>query len=193
MGGNGASGSRQKFIASSSCQICNLASHHADSCPFIYSACKRDKCNGIRKMLTSNTKANPGKRFLTCQYSGCRSFQWLDEAITESISTCSTPKQHISEGCFECGGSDHWYNECPWVRNPCRKDGCVGIRKLKISGKKWSDGEKFLRCNLCEDFEWLKDVKKELEITPKSPINARIVIEANLCEQFKKGCGFKNK
>ncbi|OVA02957.1 zinc finger protein [Macleaya cordata] len=160
-------------------------------------ACKRQDCNGIRKMLTSKTDANPSRKFLTCQYSGCGSFQWLDEAVAESIRTHSTPKQHISEGCFECGNSDHWHNECPWVKNPCRIEGCSGTRKLKISGTKWSNGEKFLRCNKCPDFQWLKDAVKEVEnVEGNTPINARIVIEASLsdlCASFKKDCAFKNK
>ncbi|OVA16213.1 hypothetical protein BVC80_605g15 [Macleaya cordata] len=142
-------------------------------------------------MLTSNTDANPGRKFLTCQYTICRSFQWLDEAVAESISTCSTPKQHVSEGCFECGATDHWHSKCPWLKIPCRVEGCSGLRKLKTSGKKCSRGEQFLRCNECPDFQWLKDAKKDFEDHKEStPTNARIIIEAkvaDICAKIDKG------
>ena len=73
-------------------------------------------------------------------------------------SSCSSSSSSTtSEGCFQCGETDHWVRSCPWKESPC-PSGCQGTRKLWTSRQKKSYGKKFLKCLQCGSFEWLYDV-----------------------------------
>ncbi|OVA08936.1 zinc finger protein [Macleaya cordata] len=185
MGRGGESSRCNKCLSGENkCQVCHLSSHLAPTCPFLYTKCKIVKCTGIRKLLVSGTVKNPGRMFLKCQYSTCGNFQWLDDAISESMGTTgssSTLKQHRSVGCFGCGERDHWRNKCPWVGATYRVEGCSGVRDMKVSTWEGQEGDKYLGCTKCTDTQWFKEVKKLKEASKfDSPVGAQIVIQTTL-------------
>ncbi|KAF9595513.1 hypothetical protein IFM89_000601 [Coptis chinensis] len=64
-------------------------------------------------------------------------------------------------GCFNCGESDHWKLDCPWLDVACPKPGCLETMKLRWSEREHSKGKRFLRCNRaprCRGFIWVDDV-----------------------------------
>lgn len=141
--------------------MCEQFCHTASECPYVYSICKAQKCNGIRKLLTSHTSRNPDRKFLICQYQACGNFQWLDDAIKESKLQVSTS----TKSCFNCGEMGHWYKSCPWDDCLCNNPSCGGTRKLLTSKKQVSIGQKFLKCPVCGSFEWLVDAIRGVEPT----------------------------
>ncbi|KAF6152193.1 hypothetical protein GIB67_019415 [Kingdonia uniflora] len=42
--------------------IFELDGHKEDSCPWVYSRCKRPNCNGIMRLLISKTLKNPNRK-----------------------------------------------------------------------------------------------------------------------------------
>ncbi|OVA11542.1 zinc finger protein [Macleaya cordata] len=188
MGGGNESKMCAKCIAGeNTCQICNLTSHTAPSCPFIYTKCKQYKCNGFRKLFISGTDKNPGRIFLKCQDECCENFQWLDDAIREcfgGVGSSSLPQQHRSKlSCFGCGENDHWKRDCPWLGSPCRDDDCEGVRDVKISRWAGHEGERYVQCSKCNDTQWLRTAKDSVttkETNKSNTVGARIVIETTL-------------
>ncbi|OVA06269.1 zinc finger protein [Macleaya cordata] len=166
MGGGSESSKCCKCLSrENKCQVCHQSSHLAPTCPFLYTKCKIVKCTGIRKLLVSGTAKNPGRMFWRCQYSTCGNFQWLDDAISESMGTTgssSTPKQH-------------------------RVEGCSGVRDMKISTWEGHEGEKYLGCTKCADTQWFKEAQK-LKGASKfdSPVGAQIVIQTTLENLYSK-------
>ncbi|KAF6140807.1 hypothetical protein GIB67_042220 [Kingdonia uniflora] len=138
------------------CPLCDQGSHSVESCPWVYSKCRKPNCNGIMKLCVSKTTKNPNRKFLACQYSTCAGFQWLSEAI--GIQTKSSTSS-FEGGCFGCTGTEHWWNHCPWRSVICEKKGCGTPMKLCTSRTQSSKGKKFLKCQniLCGKFIWLED------------------------------------
>ena len=136
----------------------------ATQCPFLYNICKVPNCYGIRKVQTSQTSQNPGKKYLICQYEQCGHFQWLEEAITE-------PEKSIS-GCFKCGEIGHFMKNCPWDVSPCQDSSCNGVRRILTSKRAESQGRKFLKCCACGSFQWLVDalLKKKIACQNESKL-----------------------
>ncbi|OVA03656.1 hypothetical protein BVC80_1787g184 [Macleaya cordata] len=56
-----------------------------------------------------------------------------------------------------CEKSGHTGIECPWVYTRCRKITCNGSRKLLISKQPHSLGNRFLKCENCDAFQWFDD------------------------------------
>ncbi|KAF9597733.1 hypothetical protein IFM89_021220 [Coptis chinensis] len=77
------------------CFSCGMLDHWIDSCPWNGSPCKR--CSAGRVVRTSQQPHSFGKKKLSCP--NCRSFQWMKDALKESI------KQQSCKLLFVDGGS----------------------------------------------------------------------------------------
>ncbi|OVA08169.1 hypothetical protein BVC80_1721g28 [Macleaya cordata] len=87
------------------CQMCGLDGHTCIECPWVYTRCRKPGCNGSRKLLCSTQPNSVGRRFLTCQKSTCKQFQWLEKALSLVVS--SPPQSYYVDGCFGCGDTNH--------------------------------------------------------------------------------------
>lgn len=133
--------------------MCDQSGHIASECQWVYTSCPNSTCWGTRRISTSHTSRNPGRKFLVCQNGNCQSgIEWLDEAIM-----CRAKK----EGCFMCGELGHWMKDCPWEGVQCQSRGCKSIRKLRTSQTLQTQGWRYLKCYDCGSFQWLKDAVKE--------------------------------
>ncbi|KAF6158075.1 hypothetical protein GIB67_014869 [Kingdonia uniflora] len=170
------------------CDMCYLKDHSTDSCPWIYTSCKNPDCDGIMKLLTSNTPANPNRMYLKCHVIECNSFQWLSDAVDKDKEVVGSSS---NTGCYGCGGFGHWVKDCQWKARSCDVQGCGGVMKLLISKEKMSYGEKFLKCLTCNNFQWLKDA--QIEAQKKTDvrninISLQMTMEMGLdafCNEFK--------
>lgn len=133
--------------------MCDQFGHTATECQWVYTSCPAPNCLGIRRISTSHTSNNPGRKFLVCQHGDCLGgFEWLDEAI-------SAPAK--KEGCFMCGEHGHWMKDCPWESLECQTVGCKSKRNLRTSKTLQTQGWRYLKCYSCGSFQWLKDAIKE--------------------------------
>ena len=154
--------------------MCDQKGHKASDCAWVYTICKYPKCGGIRKISTSHTSRNPGRKYLSCQFGHCPSnIEWLDEAIV------AIPR---IEGCFKCGEEGHWMKECPWMSLECQSRGCNSKRVLRTSQSQQSQGLRYLKCLSCGHFQWLNDARIERERTTRNGKEATISIEVKLSD-----------
>ncbi|KAF5192780.1 hypothetical protein FRX31_017630 [Thalictrum thalictroides] len=161
--------------------MCGEEGHVGDSCRWVYSTCNKPRCDGIRLIRKSQTSDNPGRKFLSCQF--CSSFQWLDQAITQAWTVKGVGQ--TSNGCFKCGEIGHWQNACPWVNSKCNKQGCTGKRKLLTSGTESSLGNKFLKCGVCQSFQWLKHAIEDAKKSSESVCDPVVTIQVPLSQLCK--------
>ncbi|KAF6164786.1 hypothetical protein GIB67_011176 [Kingdonia uniflora] len=174
------------------CPLCDQGSHSVESCPWVYSKCRKPNCNGIMKLCVSKTTKNPNRKFLACQYSTCGGFQWLLEAI--GIQTESSTSS-FEGGCFGCAGTEHWWNHCLWRSVICEKKGCGSPMKLCTSRTESSKGKKFLKCQniLCGKFIWLEDAIEAAannNAGTKDKVHMKVKINVTMdlnefCREFK--------
>ncbi|KAL5711198.1 cycloartenol synthase [Ranunculus cassubicifolius] len=62
------------------CFHCGEIEHWYKNCPWDGCPCKKKKCGGRRKLLTSKVEQSSGKKFLKC--STCGDFQWFTDALS---------------------------------------------------------------------------------------------------------------
>ncbi|KAF6168981.1 hypothetical protein GIB67_038478 [Kingdonia uniflora] len=166
------------------CVICGEGHQAFLECPWIYSRCKKQGCNGIMILKVSSSEANPNRLFLSCQYSKCDTFKWLSDAIKES--KCESGPS-FNGGCFG------WWKECPWRTTNC---GCGAPRNLCTSKTEATKGQKFLKCvnSQCLKFVWLKEAMQaeennsDEEKNKNGQLNVKMTVSVDLnyfCRGFK--------
>ncbi|KAF6139485.1 hypothetical protein GIB67_018995 [Kingdonia uniflora] len=139
--------------------MCFINTHGAKDCLWVYTSCKKPTCNGLRKLLTSYTPQNYGRKYLQCHLSSCSLFQWLNHALKEVEGVSGSSKDQTQTSYFGCGKTDHWWRSCPWRETHYHMKGFTKIIKLKTSMQPKSNGEKYLKCqnDECKEFIWLRD------------------------------------
>lgn len=158
------------------CEMCSEKYHESMDCPWIYSRCKLVPCNGIRKLLKVKDGVNSGKKFLSYSNPMCSYFEWFDGA-TDAVKSMAP---QYKGGCDACAG-DHRFADCPWSQTPCINPKChsTKVRMLNIAQTSWNYGIGYLKCQKCEDFQWVSDaifVEKQKQLCNS---------EDRICAQFK--------
>lgn len=140
--------------SSSSCNslysMCEIDNHPPIQCPWINSKCKNEPCNGVRRMLLSQTADHPGEKFFNCSI--CNYFEWFVAAID----VVKSLDVHLpaNKCCFACGNINHVFNACSFQNQPCKKN-CSGKYMLKVCRNKHNYQLCYLQCNNISDISYV--------------------------------------
>ncbi|KAF9600020.1 hypothetical protein IFM89_002493 [Coptis chinensis] len=96
------------------CFSCGKLDHWIQNCPWNGSPCKR--CDVGRVVRTSQQPHSFGEKFLSCPNPKCRGFQWMKDALKESI------EQQTQQQPSDCDGPGP-----PTLDDRLRRRGCAFV------------------------------------------------------------------
>ncbi|MCL7023104.1 hypothetical protein MKW94_012828, partial [Papaver nudicaule] len=62
--------------------------------------------------------------------------------------------------CQLCMAQNHEAASCPFMNTRCGRPNCTGFRMIMLSKTSKNPGRVFLKCQVCNKFEWMDDVRR---------------------------------